>query len=322
MKLKYALLFGLGWIATLLVVSCQSETEPALATLPVELMTSTVVSQLSLELTTPSPLPTTTSVVNVEKTSDLVPNPTASATVALETATSTIVVATLTPLPTLEGEELELAVAELLANPMNCDVPCWWGAIPGVTNISEIKHAVSPYNFDIYEYEEGGEVVHLRLGIGYVEEQGDFEVRIAYNFFHSILVGLTAYSPPISEILVKYNQPDEVWLSAMNDPREEHPKVWLNIVYLYKGMAASYVVDRYLQDNTAAGCFDGEETGRLRLVPPNSAVSHEDFSPLFSEDRRYLPLEEATDLTMADFMQRFTDPTQPQCIETPAELWE
>lgn len=329
MNAKYNLLFGFGWIVTLLAVSCQSETKPALTTSPVELMTSTVVSQLSLDLTTSSPLPTTTSVVNIEKTSDLVPDLTASATIALETATPlpvlatpTIIVATLTPLPTLEGEDLELAVAELLANPMNCDVPCWWGAIPGITSLNDIIHAVSPYNFDIYKYEEGGEVVHLRLGIGYIEEQGDFEVKIAYNFSHSILVGLTAYSPPISDILVKYNQPDEVWLSAMNDPREEHPKVWLNIVYLYEGMAVSYVVDRYLQDDTAMGCFDGEGTSHLRLVPPNSATSHEDFSPLFSEDRRYLSLEEATGLTREDFMQRFTGSTQPHCLETPAELWE
>ncbi len=117
---------------------------------------------------------------------------------------------------------------------MNCDVPCWWGAIPGVTSLNEIKHAISPYNFDIYEYEEGGEVVHLRLGIGYIEERGDFEVKIAYNFSHSILVGVTAYSPSISEILAKYGQPDEVWLETMSTERETLP-FHLNLVYLQKG---------------------------------------------------------------------------------------
>ncbi len=66
------------------------------------------------------------------------------------TATATTI-PTLTPLPTFAPEELETAVADLLANPMNCDVPCWWGAVPGVTSLDEIKHAVSPYNFDIYE---------------------------------------------------------------------------------------------------------------------------------------------------------------------------
>ena len=47
-----------------------------------------------------------------------------------------------------------------------------------------------------------------------------------------------------------------------------------------------------------------------------------DFTPIFELDRRYLSLEEATSLTMDDFMQQFSDPTQPQCIETPIELWE
>jgi hypothetical protein len=51
---------------------------------------------------------------------------------------STPTIPTLTPLPTFAPEELETAVADLLANPMNCDVPCWWGAIPNDTTFFEI----------------------------------------------------------------------------------------------------------------------------------------------------------------------------------------
>ena len=328
MNAKYNLLFGFGWIVTLLAVSCQSETKPALATSPVELTTSTLVSQLSLDLTTSSPLPTTTSVVNIEKTSDLVPDLTASATIALETATPlpvlatpTIIVATLTPLPTFAGEDLELAVAELLISPMNCDVPCWWGAIPGVTSLYEIRHAISPYNFHISEYEEEGKVVYLLVETGYVEEQGDYEIGIVYNFSNGLLIGVTAYSESLWELLVKYGQPDEVWLETMSTERETLP-FRLNLVYLQEGLAVGYVVDGDIQDNEAIGCFTNDETGYLRLITPDTATSHEDFPPIFEEDRRYLSLEDATDLSIDDFMQRFTDPTQPHCLETPAELWE
>jgi hypothetical protein len=257
------------------------------------------------------------------------PDPTPSATVAPETpttlptiATPTTAAATLTPLPTLEGEELELAVAELLANPMNCDVPCWWGAVPGITSIDEIKHAMSPYNFGIYEYEEGGEVVHLRFDIENNEEQGGFEVRIVYNFTNSILTGVTAYSPSISEFLTKYGQPDEIRLWVNNDPRLTNPTVWLQIVYLQKGMAVGFITDMFVQDDKVAGCFAEIERGRLRLLAPDLVTYYKDFTPIFEVDRRYLSLESATDLTMEDFMQLFSDPTQPLCIETPAELWE
>ncbi len=87
-------------------------------------------------------------------------------------------------------------------------------------------------------------------------------------------------------------------------------------------MAVGYVVDGDIQDNEAIGCFTDDETGYLRLIARYTATSHEDFSPIFEEDRRYLPIEEATGLTREDFMQRFTGSTQPHCLETPAELWE
>lgn len=224
------------------------------------------------------------------------------------TPSPTAVPPTLTPLPTIAAEELETAVADLLANPMNCDVPCWWGAIPGITSLNEIKYAVSPYNFDIYEYEENGEVIILRLGIGYVEWSGDFEVRVGYGFSHSILLDVLAYSPPISEFLAQYGQPDEVWLETMSFMRETLP-FRLNMVYLQEGMAVGYVVDGDIQDDIVIGCFAAEETGRLRLIVPNTATSYRDFPTIFEEERRYLPLEEATNLTMEDFVRRFGDPT-------------
>jgi hypothetical protein len=274
--------------------------------------------------------PTTTAAISVEITPNLVIIPSPSAITALGTATltpttiviPTLVVPTLTPLSTFSAEGLDAAIAELLANPMNCDVPCWWGAIPGETRIEEIKHAISPYNFDIYEAEENGEVFYLLLGIGYIEEQNDFEIRIVYNFTNSILTGVTAYSPSISEFLTKYGQPDEIRLSVNNDPRLTNPTVWLQIVYLQKGMAVGYITDMFFQNDKVAGCFAEIERGRLRLLAPDLVTYYKDFTPIFEVDRRYLPLEEATELTMEDFMQRFTDPTQPQCIETLAELWE
>jgi hypothetical protein len=231
-------------------------------------------------------------------------------------------VATLTPLPTLEGEELETSVTRLLENPMNCDVPCWWGAIPGVTSINEIKHAISPYNFDIYEYYDEEGKVYFRLGIGHVEERNDFEVRLVYGFSDSILAGVTAYSPSTSEFLAKFGKPDEIWIETKSYKREGNLSVRLNLVYLQKGMAVGYVVDGDIQDNIVTGCFADKEKGRLFLLVPDTATSYKDFTPIFSLERRYLLLEEATSLTMDDFMQQFSDPSQPQCIETLTELWE
>ncbi|MCZ7670518.1 MAG: hypothetical protein M5U34_26890 [Chloroflexi bacterium] len=132
MKQKHIFLVGLCFIVALLLVSCQPETESVTKTPMTVTATNLTVSQPTLE----SPSPTTT--VMVETISSvIVLDPTPSVIVGQETITPlstlitpTITVMTPTPLPTLEGKELELAVAELLASPMNCDVPCWWGSHP------------------------------------------------------------------------------------------------------------------------------------------------------------------------------------------------
>jgi hypothetical protein len=85
------------------------------------------------------------------------------------TATSTIApaTATLTPLPTLtmtpsptltptpvdtlEPEKITETLQPLFKDPMNCDVPCFWGIIPGKTRLSEARVFFSRLGFIPYE---------------------------------------------------------------------------------------------------------------------------------------------------------------------------
>jgi hypothetical protein len=329
MKQKHVLLSGFSLVIIIwLLVSCQWETEPIVTTSSVELTRETMSPQPSLEFTTPLSHSIATVPGGIETASVPNLNPTSSPTPVQVIVTplptlvpSTVALATLTPLPTLEGEELKAVIEELLVNPMDCDVPCWWGAIPGVTNISEIEHAISPYASDIFKYNDEEGNVYIRLGIKYIEVRNDFEIVIVYRFSNLILSGVTAISPQISEVLTRYGLPDEVWLSGMTDPRG--PSISMNMLYFKAGMGVHYTIDSNFQDdNKLMGCFASKETGILRLVTPNSVTDYKALSPNFEQDRRYLPLEQATNLTMDEFMERFSDPTQPLCIETPAELWE
>jgi hypothetical protein len=331
MKKNFAL--SISFMAMLTFVSCLREVGQTTATLPPIIMVNTTLSQSSLDLSTASPMSTNT--VEVKETATPSSNlitPATSPTIVPMTITPSstlvfpaIVPVTLTPLPTLKGEELESSVTELLADPMNCTIPCWWGYVPGTTSIDEIKYGISPYNFDVYEYYDEEGQTYLRLGIKYLEEQNDFDVKIVFRFSNSILTGITAYSPPISELLNKFGHPDEVWVSAMNDPREQPPIIWFIIVYLQKGLGIGYVVDGNVQDDMTIGCVADESTERLRslrLITPDSATSYRDFSVIYDKARLYLPLEQATNSTIEDFVQLFNEPTQAQCIETPIELWE
>lgn len=325
MKVKRTLL-NFCLVTMLLLVACQSEGKPIITTTSPATATSTVMSQALFEPTPTSPPPTTTKAIEAEATS--APMPTALATVASKTATSlptlitptvtVVTLITLTPLPTLAAEELEAAVAELLANPMDCDVPCWWGAIPNETTDSEIQQFIAQYHFTDYKSDDSD---HINLRIDYNENGNPLYFPVRYSFENHLLkIVFSGQSPPLNKILAKYGEPDEVWLEA--DLHASDTLMRLNLIYLQDGMAVGYVANSDVEDDVVTGCFADEETGIVRLNSLDNSTSYKDFSPVFEADRLYLPLEKATDLTIEDFIQQFSDPTQPHCIETPTELWK
>ncbi|MBK8434092.1 MAG: hypothetical protein IPL28_23640 [Chloroflexi bacterium] len=207
----------------------------------------------------------------------------------------------------------------MLVNPMNCDVPCWWGLV--VTQIDEIKHNLAPYNFEVYESQENN-VGYLGLGIGYIEERNDFAMRIAYNFSGTVLSGVTADAIPITNFLTRYGHPDEIWFTSEDVLREEFLLMRLNLVYLEEGIAAGYLLHGTLKNEVATTCLDWENDRKLRLIVPNSTTNYQDFSPIFERDRRYLPLAEATAITVEEFMEMFSNPDTEHCLQTPISLWQ
>lgn len=280
---------------------------------------STVVSAVRIPTETiiPSPIPPSTTA-----SMTAIPIPTLSESTPsqppLPTKTAT--------LTSLEGEALDTAIAELIADPMNCDVPCWWGAIPNETTGFEVQQFLNLYQFTTYiEYEDEKPDFpsSIEVWVGFEGDENSFDFRVFYGFTNNILQGVySERNPLLHDILARYGQPDEVWLETMDFEPPGGLPFRLNLVYLQAGLAVGYVVDGDLEDDVAIGCFAGEERGRLQLNIPNEITNYMDFRWVFEVDRRYLPLEDATELTMKDFMQRFIDISQPQCIETPAELWE
>lgn len=306
---------NLSWLwLTLMLASCQRQNTPIAppTTVPIAIV-PTAEATLAPSMT---PIAPTATATILAVTATIAPTATPSLTPTPRLAP------TLTPLPTLTGEELEIALENLLANPMNCDVPCWWGAIPGITQIGEFKHQLDPYNFDMYEYQDY-EFSYLRLGIGYVEERNDFAIRIGYRFSGTLLSGVSAYAIPIADVLARYGQPDEIWFTSEDVLREEFLLMRLNLVYFGKGIVAGYLLHGTVENEVATTCLNWEnDRGSLRLVVPNTITNYQDFSPIFERDRRYLPLAEATSITVEEFMEMFSNPDAEHCLQTPISLWQ
>ena len=318
MKLKN-IFFCFG-LVIIISVSCQSKSEVDIVTTSyANVVTQTVIPSSSL-IPTSAAQPTVT--ISVKPTS--IPVSTAT-TIAIETVTPTITAITLTPLPTFTSIDQETAVAELSADPMNCDIPCWWGAIPDETTYFEIQQFLDLYRFTDYmrylEQEDPNKRFELWMGFDEKENLSDYRVR--YAFDNNVLTSLvTEQAPSLVDITEKYGQPDEVWLSAMNDPRQNPPLLWFVAVYLQKGLGIGSVIDGSIQDDVLIGCFSNEEGSLLNLVSPNKVTSYKDFSTIYDRERLYLSVTEATGLTLEDFINYISDTSQPRCIETPTELWE
>lgn len=329
MKLIDALRFGTGLIIVMLLASCQSGTMSATPTLPFGTVTSTAIPQSSLTPTKGASLGTTTVTTITEPTSVPDLNPTPSPTIIRGTATPsptlatpTIAAITLTPLPTFAAGELEVAVNELFANPMNCDEPCWWGAVPNKTTVFEVQQFLTPYQFIVRERYDNEIIDLLEVWVGYDESTDQFDFRVFYLFDGIVLASIfSEQSLLLHDMLIRFGQPDEVWLETMSFERETLP-FRINMVYLQEGMAVGYVVDGDIQGDMVVGCYADEETGNLQLNIPGSSTGYSDFPGVFELGRHYKSLESATDLTIEDFMQLFSDPARSHCIETPTELWD
>ncbi|MBW8012722.1 MAG: hypothetical protein FVQ83_16010 [Chloroflexi bacterium] len=83
---------------------------------------------------TPSPSPTTS------------PTSTLTAT-APPMGTFTL---TLTPQPTLSEEEIEQKLIQYYETNGNCELPCFWGIIPGETTLQEVENELVPLSEDYF----------------------------------------------------------------------------------------------------------------------------------------------------------------------------
>jgi hypothetical protein len=121
MKIKFSLFFFF-----VLLASCQVKSDleitpsgySATATPPKQIeatMTNTVLKEM-----TPTPFPFTGA-------PSLVPTP----------------FVTQTPIPTITTDELSVAVRNLMETNGNCDLPCWWGIIPGKSSATELRRLLT-----------------------------------------------------------------------------------------------------------------------------------------------------------------------------------
>jgi hypothetical protein len=332
MKLINTILFGAGLIVIVLLVSCQLETESVVTIATEKAQTTSSATMLVATTATTAGLDTAVPIATSDQpttTVTLTPSP-SQTPLSEETVT-------LTPWPTLPPDEAANRVLSLLHDNHNpdCLLPCWWGAVPGQTQWHNISPQLKSFALEIDDFPE-----KVAFATFLIPESIYYtgKLYIAYGINASGMVtdvwissvNIEGYDP--RTMMTLYGIPDEVWLTTHSEilPGEVLP-FQLIIVYQEQGMSFHYYVDAATDGETVTVCFEPDivETERPDLFPagpriylwePGQPKTIDEIANIPEEI--YYPLEEKTDMTLETFYERFVDPNERPCIDTPADLWE
>lgn len=289
-------------------------------------------------------LPTYTSVIisspippSITPTWTLTPSPANSPTSELISTPLPVETTVPTPWPTLSPDEATNRVLNLLAGNQNpdCLLPCWWGVVPGQTRWSDILPYLQSFSLQTYPYPQDSLHIiaySIPSSVSYLEE-----LHIGYTYNESDIV--TSIDIPSINIggydaqtmMTLYGIPDQVWLTTIAEPREGVLPFQLIIVYQQQGISFRYYVDATKSGDTITACFEPGvvEEERPDLFPagpriyvwePGQTKTIQEISPIPLE--RYFPLETKTDLTPQTLYEKFINPEELPCIDTPADLWK
>lgn len=221
---------------------------------------------------------------------------------------------------------------ELLRTNNGCDLPCWWGIIPNETRWRDAKKLLNSFS-EIYERPQSNDwliyEVYSPLAQAYSEVHA---VRTVYATQQEVVKemdvsGFNEETYRLSTFLLNYGMPSQVLVSTYSSdyglPPNQVP-LSIDLYYPEKGINAlygtSYGAYAIIEGDQIVGCLSKSPT--LFLWSPKEHNRSIDY--ILGWDKRkvpYLSIEKATKLDIQAFYEKYSDPDNPPCLETPTSLW-
>lgn len=236
--------------------------------------------------------------------------------------------------PTLSTTEAEIKLLELLNN-TDCRLPCFLGIIPGKTSqvqalsILQQFDEISPgteiklkrddmiLSLDVISeggYNNNSEIVKWTDAkmLVYRELDGSIEKNYQSPFYAEYFRNYT-----LASLLSIYGPPDQAYVfldTGIADMGLGIDLYLLHLDYSEQGWVAHLEMPLRMEGGLYQGCLSEAFTTLRLWSPDNPARDYElDTNVLFT-------IEEATGLTLEDFYQRFKDPANTTCLETPVNI--
>ena len=234
-------------------------------------------------------------------------------------------------MPTMLPEESKSLIQDWMENPL-CALPCWWGTLPGETTWKEVEGLLNYLGLENF-VDKQYKVQSTRL---YSPDNIHATSLIYFYFTHDDILEFTSLEIaeanyyPVELVLIQYGQPDEIMMSAIfNTPTGESV---FRFVLGYWQLGFVIVYEEIVPYDTTIGWIDNG-VGCLRSPAPinmmlwNSQETHYGWEDMYDLQvveggHPYLPLADATGVSVKDFYDMFVNTSEPLCLETPLALWE
>jgi hypothetical protein len=231
-----------------------------------------------------------------------------------------------TPAPTLTDKELRQLALEFYETNNGCQLPCWWGIVPGQTEW-QVAHQLlelfdHPYLFSNSKFASYEVVIPLPPKLFRNNRN-----RMAQYYFvqNGIVVRIDAHVA-IEDIVAGYLNQYTLPSLLTTYPYTLEGSIPFSVVLFYpeQGIVAKYWGSNGEENGDfVRGCPQENPVTYLQLIPPGSKQTFEETTDETSalSAWRYLRLEESTEMDVATFYQTFKNPDNTACLETPAEKW-
>jgi len=226
----------------------------------------------------------------------------------------------MTSLPTLPPEESQEMILSLLSNNDGCELPCWWGILPGETSWDEAYQFLSTIATRIVDVgnidSEGKPDKNSNTYVVYIKIPGkDLEVPSGYVITDGIVNTInvspngTEIGYQLHQILDRYGTPEEVLFWGLSETSEGFPWFFLILLYPDRGTLAIYEGKADITENQLRVCPQGIGPKLSLWSPTNITLSEMKQSFWDAKSRGQLKhLEEVTGMNLGSFHDLMKNP--------------
>ena len=239
---------------------------------------------------------------------------------------------TWTPLPTMSLDDSRIFIREAIDTNLGCQLPCWWGTIPGETPWEETKHFLESFAIKIVPYPKNGSPINYGV---YFPDPKDYENNFGLVYYVSPeevtdVIIIPFINKSLSNVLEKYGIPSQIWFysGGVTPNSQTHDfSLWLyyaeqGYMFIYNGQGGFFEDAGGLQVEV---CREQIEDGwkLLMLWSPSSSKTFKDLEMLIEPgpEEYDRPLSDVTEMSVKTFVKLFSNPDNLECIRSPSNIW-